>query len=313
MSLRAVVLGAGLMGRWHAHAIRQAGASLIGVVDPDQDAAATLGPATTMESAMAASPDVVHVCSPVEQHDEDVERALTSGAHVIAEKPVAPTAARTAALLDLAADRGLTLTPVHQMPLQRWRGQVPEVGPLVAIEHTLHSAGPGDPDAIAASIVCHPLSVMVELLGPEAVAGAHWAIARGAPGELRGLATGGGVALQFAISMSARPPCNELVVAGQTATLHADLFHGFGTVDRVSAGRAGKLARPFARAAATLGQAGSNLGRRALAGEAAFPGLDVLIARVYAAIAAEGPSPLSPAHTLAVARARDAILAAGAP
>ena len=110
--------------------------------------------------------------------------------------------------------------------------------------------------------------------------------------------------------MEARPPRNDLVVAGAEATLHADLFHGFGAVDAGGVSRAAKVARPFSRAAATFGRASANLGRRALQREPAFPGLAELIAQIHEAVATDGPSPLPPSHVLAVARARASILAA---
>ena len=49
--------------------------------------------------------------------------------------------------------------------------------------------------------------------------------------------------------------------------------------------------------------------RRAARGETAYPGLRELIRRTYASIADEAPPPITPEETLAVAAARDAILA----
>jgi len=310
MSLRVVILGGGLMGRWHAHAARKAGGTVVAVVDPDP--AAQLPPTATLEDALALGPDVVHVCSPEPDHADQAAAALSAGAHVLVDKPLAPDVARTLALVEQAHDHGLTLTPVHQMTAQRWRADVESLGDLVSIEHTLHSAGGGgaDLDRIAASIACHPLSIVAELLGPAALEAVRWSVDRAGPGELRALGSSAGCAVGFAISMSARPPRNDLVVSGSRATLHADLFHGFGAVDRVSADRIGKLARPFLRGASTLGRASANLGRRAAAREPAFPGLDALVAQTYAAIRNEADPPLSVAHCLAVARARDVILGA---
>jgi predicted dehydrogenase len=40
--IRAAIVGAGLMGRWHAHAAQRAGGHLVGIVDIDESAAVRL-------------------------------------------------------------------------------------------------------------------------------------------------------------------------------------------------------------------------------------------------------------------------------
>ncbi len=318
MTARALIVGAGLMGRWHAHALGRIDARIVGVVDPDLAAARGIAEGAPVwrdpsEALQTVQPDVVHICTSAAHHVEQVAMALRSGAHVLVEKPAAPSVAQTEELLRLAQQSSLTLTPVHQMSFQPWMQDVPQAGRLLAIEHVLHSAGAGpddDADAIAASILVHPLSVFERLLPRGALDGVTWSVARTGPGELRGLGSAGDCALQFTVSMSGRPPRNDLVVSGAEATLHADLFHGFGAVDSTGAGRVGKAARPFSRAVATLGRAGVNLSRRALQREPAFPGLAALFAATYDAVAQGRPSPLPPHHVLSVARARAAILAA---
>lgn len=65
--------------------------------------------------------DAVYVPLPTGLHAEWIERALRAGKHVLAEKPLTDSPARTDRLLDLAADRGLVLmenlaslrNPVH--------------------------------------------------------------------------------------------------------------------------------------------------------------------------------------------------------
>jgi hypothetical protein len=67
--------------------------------------------------------------------------------------------------------------------------------------------------------------------------------------------------------------------------------------------------RPFAASASCASSAAVNLVRRAARREWAYPGLAVLVARAYAAVADPAARPLGDRHLLAVARARDAILA----
>ena len=112
-------------------------------------------------------------------------------------------------------------------------------------------------------------------------------------------------------------PRHELRLTGSRGTLHADLFHGFAWREGEATSRAYKIARPFWLAGRQIAGAGANLVRRAARSEPAYPGLRTLVGEVYAARRADGDSsnspaasPLSADHTLAVARARDAILAA---
>ena len=307
--MRAVLVGAGLMGRWHAHAIRAVGTELVGVIDPDRTAAGRLGPALDdLEAALALAPDVVHVCSPAGAHEAHALQALRAGVHVVCEKPVAATPSGTQKLLDAAAKAGVGLTPVHQFPFQDWRPLVDELGTVSAIEARICSAGTAEqPAALAGDIACHGLALFAHILGPSSLDGS-WS-ARSLPGGQLHALGGGSVPLSLSVSLVGRPPRNELTVIGDRATLHADLFHGFGTVDR-GEGTTGKILRPLRSAVLGGGAATLNLARRALRREPAFPGLRALVRAAHAAVAG-GPPPLPPAHTLAVSRARDAILRGG--
>ena len=72
----------------------------------------------------------------------------------------------------------------------------------------------------------------------------------------------------------------------------------------------GKIVRPFRLGGGTLARAGLNLTRRTLSREFAYPGLRELVRRTYEAVATGSPSPIPARETLAVAVARDTILAA---
>src|SRR5439155_4951608 len=53
--------------------------------------------------------DVVLIITPPDSHAELTRLALEHGKHVVVEKPLASTRSEAAALIDLAADRGLQL------------------------------------------------------------------------------------------------------------------------------------------------------------------------------------------------------------
>jgi predicted dehydrogenase len=61
------------------------------------------------EALADVAPDVVHVLTSPRSHPELVAQSLAAGAHVICEKPLAPTAAATVELLDLADEHGRVL------------------------------------------------------------------------------------------------------------------------------------------------------------------------------------------------------------
>jgi hypothetical protein len=147
-------------------------------------------------------------------------------------------------------------------------------------------------------------------LGSEELSHVDWAALRPAPGELRAVAEVDGTTFEIVISTRGRPTRATLDVLGTGASAHADLYHGFAIVEHGSPTRARKVARPFSLAGATLGRASTNLTRRALSREVAYPGLRELVRRTYSAIATGSPSPIPERETLAVAVARDAILTA---
>jgi predicted dehydrogenase len=320
---RAAIVGAGLMGRWHAHACRRAGGRVAAVVDADAAAAARLARSSGGAAhavSLAALPaatglDVVHVCTPDATHDEVVHAALTRGCPVIVEKPVAADAGATGAVLDAAREAGLWIVPVHQAVFQdgtraalAWARE----RRLRVVDYRACSAGAdGAPERaarIAAEILPHPLSVL-QVWAPEAFDRITWDVRTPAPGELMISAAAGDVLVRILVSMHARPTRHDLTLLADEGTMVVDLFHGFAWAEPgARPTRLTKITRPFTSAALGAGHAAINLARRTLAREPAYPGLTALVAAAYRALDDPNRRPLSDAHTLAVARARDAIL-----
>ena len=167
------------------------------------------------------------------------------------------------------------------------------------------------PDELVGEILPHPLALFSRVT-PGELANLDWSVLRPAEGELRAIAHGVGTTFEIVISTRGRPTRTEFGLTGTTASGRADLFHGFAVLERGAPTRGRKLVRPFALSGATLVNAGGNLVVRAIRRETGYPGLRELVRRTYAAIAGESPSPIGPGETLAVARARDAILTAAA-
>jgi predicted dehydrogenase len=325
-SLRAAVVGAGLMGRWHAHAIARVGGRVVAVVDPDAARASAF--AARLPGSPIVEPDleqavrdhgvqVVHVCTPLSTHESIARRAIELGVHALVEKPLANDAVAAARLHSLATERGVLLCPVHQFLFQEGvlhaTATLNGLGRIRHIDVLACSAGAdgrGDEEReqVALDILPHGLALARRFLGAP-LAEIGWQVGQGPPGEIRAMADVGGASLAFTISMRSRPTENTLTLRCDRGTVRANLFHGYATIERGSPSRLDKLGRPFVSGAQGLGAAMANLVGRAARDEPASPGLRELVRRFHLACAGLGPSPISVDESIDVARARDGIAA----
>lgn len=127
-TLRAVILGAGMIGEVHRRAALLGGAEIVGVMASSVARSAEAAqrwrtqPVSNLDQLRALAPDVVHVCSPNGLHEEHVKAALEAGAHVICEKPLAVSrdVAQSLSQLAHAAKRVATVPFVYRYhPLVR--------------------------------------------------------------------------------------------------------------------------------------------------------------------------------------------------
>jgi predicted dehydrogenase len=328
---RAIIVGAGLMGRWHGEAAARAGADIAVVVDLDDRRAHGLArrfgatTAPSLESVPpAGDPTVVHLCTPTASHVALTRLALDRGAHVLVEKPLAEDPADAQALLALAHQRQRLLCPVHQYPFQRGVAQVraraAALGVLRHLDMVMCSAGADGqddeaPDRVAFEILAHPLSI-AEALVPDSAGPLQWSGFTTGPGEWRVLGLGAGVSFSLLISMSGRPTTNTLTIVGDKGTAHLDLFHGFATIEGGAVSRARKIVKPFARAAALGVGAAGNLAGRVRRREPAYPGLWELVAGFYGAVRSGSAAPVDPDEAVRIVRdaavIRRAVAASGA-
>lgn len=322
--IRAAIVGAGLMGQWHAHALTRAGGRLVAVADCQTDAALRLAEAyrarafASLNELLTQVPvDVVHICTPSATHVELAAFSLDSGVHLLVEKPLAPDADSTARLLEQARLRNRQIVPVHQFIFQSGvksaLARLSDLSPLVHLEATAVTAGAAKDDEahdqLAADIVPHVLALFQYLL-PGCLDSVEWLARRPAPGELRALGQTQHVSLMINISTSGRPTRNILAIMGQRGSVHIDLFHGFAVFEKGTVSRTQKILRPFHHSMCTFTLAALNLAARAWRNEPAYPGLRELIRASYAAIRDGTPAPISPDEVLSVARARDRLTSA---
>lgn len=321
LRLRAAIVGAGLMGRWHAHCVARTGAPLVAVADPDLARAELIGRRYGARSyrglgdmLAAGNIDILHVCTSTASHAPIIRQALEHGIHVLVEKPLAETAARTAELCDLARRSGRRLCPVHQYAFQRSveriMSQRGRIGTPTHLELKFFSAGADDvPMAqhprVAADILPHPISIIQRLYPGAVLDPAGWRIADAGPSGWEILSQIDEVFLRISISLNSRPTCAALILRGDHGSFVADLFHDFVRFRDGAVSRRAKMMRPFRDGAGQLSGASLNLARRMLRREPAYPGLRGLVAGFQAACAGQAAAPIEAAEMISAAAVRD--------
>lgn len=322
--LRVAIIGAGLMGYWHGRVARHLGARVVAVVDPDEKRAKTVASACGATAVLREASelnrgivDAVHVCSPTSTHGPVAAQALEAGIHAFVEKPLTQSANETQRLFSIAQRNKVILCPVHQAAFQigveRARALIERNDPC-AIDFRICSAGgaghgEAELDDIVADILPHPFSTLRRLWPKVLWEPQRWDVVRPRAGELLVVGEHAGALLSILVSMHARPTCFEMIVRDSWGTFTLDLFHGFGIRHNGTVSRLRKLIRPFATSLKLFGAASSNLIARALRAEVAYPGLQQLTRNFYSAVLGLAPSPISAEDAMAVALARDAVLA----
>jgi predicted dehydrogenase len=323
--LRVAIVGAGLMGYWHARAAQHLGAELVAVVDPDPKLATVLARKLRIGATAADASDIlqkgridaVHICSPASSHGSLTCRAIECGIHALVEKPLVESLEETRRLVEDAGRNAVVLCPVHQIAFQDGVAGAAKalagIGELSMIDIRICSAGESgravrELDAVIGEVLPHPLSILRRLWPHISLEPERWLVSSTRPGECMIAGTHAGALLSIAISFHARPTRFEMNVAGSRGSLYLDFFHGFYVGYNGRASRLHKAARPFTIAMKLFGSASLNLLGRGLRGETAYPGLRSLTRAFYAAARGEGPAPIPAQDIIAVAAARDAIL-----
>ncbi|MGI9036148.1 MAG: Gfo/Idh/MocA family protein [Pyrinomonadaceae bacterium] len=322
--LRVGIVGAGLMGKWHARAAKKAGGKIVAVTDTDEKRAKLLAAkypaaqsfASAAEMLERQSINVLHICAPTNAHDEIAELAINAGVNLFIEKPLAGSAAETIYLYDLAAKNNVKICPAHQFAFQRSvekaKENLPRIGRIIHLRATICSAGgagfsAGKLDAIAADILPHPLSLLQTFTNNLLIT-ENFNSLQPQRGELRITGKTNETSTEIFISLNARPTTNSFQIFGERGTIHLDLFHDFAVIETGKVSKLRKILHPFDSSARNFSAAFFNLMRRAARFETAYPGLQNLVNHFYQSIRENKESPVSAAQTINVAQIRDDII-----
>jgi len=322
-SLNTAIVGAGLMGYWHAKTIASLGAKLISIADSDKTRAESLNAKMgasasvfTNVDALLAGPklDIAHVCTPADHHFEVARQLLDAGVHVVVEKPVTATLEQTRTLLNIAQEHNASVCPVHQFGFQdgvlATLPVLDSLGDLLNIRFTTASAGgtahsEDRPNEIIADIIPHPLSVLQQLRPGINLDTHNWHSLNLHQGELQVIGDADGIGIDIYISMNARPTRCEMELFCTRGRVYLNFFHGYAVIEKGSPSRTQKLLQPFKFALKESLLASRNIVRRGLHRELAYPGLAHLLNRFYQAIITGTAPPVPAQDVLAIAVARE--------
>lgn len=273
------------------------------------------------------APEVVHVLTPPRAHRDLVLAALERGAHVLVDAPAAPSAAawsdmRTAAV----SARRMLVEAYDSLFTPALRTAIAEVGPLgrlgdlagvdVAFNGLMGDGAPdpyatGVPGAALRSVLTHPVSIAVALLGPPAEV--HAVRPRSDPSapagdEVRVLLATGHAWATLGVSRQQRPPRFTVALEGTGGRAEVDILSNRLVVMQGDAGAVTGAAR---EGLARLEGAATLVGRALRGGKDRFAGLDELLDAFYRSVRTGAPPPVTLQQIDAVAHTVSAALDAG--
>ena len=176
--IRVGVIGVGHLGRQHARVYHELpGARLVGVTDSNRDRAGQVARefgcrAYESTQALLADVEAVSVAVPTPWHAQEGLTVLSSGVHLLVEKPIARTLAEADQLVEAADRRGLVLQVGH---VERFSGAVEEAiriadNPRFLECHRLGAFNPRGSDvAVVLDLMIHDLDIVLHLVRDDVV------------------------------------------------------------------------------------------------------------------------------------------------
>jgi len=326
MTLRAGLVGAGQISRFHVQALRRLqGVTIVGVCDTNAERGRALARELslpffpTVGDLCDAGANVIHVLTPPASHVSVALEALARGADVFVEKPLATSvedcdriaAAAHAAGRQVCVGHSLLYDPFVQRALNLvrdgaigdvltfdyFRCQKPSPLPVTGATPEQHRGGFPFRD-----LGIHALYMAEAFVGRVEDAQA-WPMVSGRGDinvlvdEWRVVAKCARGTAQIQMSWNVRPQQNLIVVQGTRGTIRCDLFGLSVTVrtQRPLPEHAGRVVNAVSEGIGLASQATTNLVRFATGRLWQFHGLQSLVGDFYERLAAGRPSPVVPA------------------
>ncbi|MBL3572163.1 MAG: Gfo/Idh/MocA family oxidoreductase [Synergistaceae bacterium] len=173
--VRVGVVGVGHLGHHHARVYTEIlGARLVGIVDVDEERAASVGESLGVPSFSdledffdRCRPDAISIVVPTCHHYDVAVKALERKIHVLVEKPVTTTVEQAEKLLRLAEKNGLVLQVGH---IERFNSAVQHVRNIVKEPLMLQSRrlGPYSPRiadvGVVLDLMIHDIDIILSLV-----------------------------------------------------------------------------------------------------------------------------------------------------
>jgi predicted dehydrogenase len=320
---RTAIVGLGTVSFEHIAKLQaMPGVQIVGLCDLSATLASAVaerfgvGPPYTDLTEMLATgrPDVVHVLTPPQTHLGIVGMALDAGAHVLVEKPIAPTWDDYVAMREAAVRHDRLLVENYNyrfMPDVLRALDIVAAGAVGEVVHvdatfgvTLAGGSPyadrdvphfahALPGGALQNFVSHPISVALAFTGESsAIASARRRLGSGALGddELRALLAGPRTTALVGVTGNARPAGFVVRVEATKGAVEVDVWNRRLRVDTEGGGLA-KLANGIRGGAGEVAATGRLLLRAATARQDYFAGLATLLERFYAAVADRSIAP----------------------
>jgi predicted dehydrogenase len=335
-ALTAAVVGTGTIARQHLACLNaMRGARVLAVCDRSPATAEAVAELFGIPAyfddhlAMLESvrPDVVHVTTPPASHVAITRDALSAGAHVIVEKPLALAYDDVRALLGVADGVRRTLVedhnyvfnpPVQKILALRASG---ELGDITHVEARItldvpedHPAARTLPGGVVGDFLTHLASLTHALIGPPVEVDTVWSKRDGCVtgfDDFQALVTGNHATAALSFSASSPPDGFWLRVHGTGMRATANLFEPRLSIERVRSGPRPltPLVNGLAEAVAAVRGAGAGVVRKLSGGPGPYEGLWELVRRTYAGLAGGTALPVTHADVDDVNRLVHAMLA----